>query len=87
MLFDYFKNGELKDETNMIMLLSFLMFCNYNRLQYNIGLAMNEYGDSKENAEVIKQLNELLTYLSEIPSLLFLNRLKVGTINFLNLRW
>ena len=82
MLFDYFKNGELKDETNMIMLLSFLMFCNYNRLQYNIGLAMNEYGDSKENAEVIKQLNELLTYLSEIPSLLFLNRLKSGDYKF-----
>lgn len=78
MLFDYFKNGELKKEDNMIMLLSFLMFCNCNRLQYNIGLAMNEYGDLTENSEVIRQLNELLTYLSEIPSLVFLNRLKNG---------
>lgn len=78
MLFDYFKNGELKEEDNMIMLLSFLMFCNCNRLQYNIGLAMNEYGDLTENSEAIKQLNELLTYLSEIPSLVLLNRLKNG---------
>lgn len=78
MLFDYFKKGELKDEKNMVMLLSFLIFCNYNRLQYNIGLAMNEYGDSKGNAEVIKQLNELLTYLSEAPSMFFINRLKNG---------
>lgn len=78
MLFDYLKNGELKEEDNMIMLLSFLMFCNCNGLQYNIGLAMNEYGDLTENSEVIRQLNELLTYLSEIPSLVFLNRLKNG---------
>lgn len=82
MLFDYFKNGELRDEKNMVMLLSFLTFCNYNGLRYNIGLSMNEYGDSKENTEVIKQLNELLTYLFEIPSFIFLNRLKSGDYKF-----
>lgn len=78
LLYDYLKNGELKEKDSMIMILSFLAFCNYNRLQYNIGLAMNEYGDSQENLKVIEQLNELLTYLADIPTMLFLNCLKYG---------
>ena len=47
----------------------FLLYCNINQLKYNIGLAMNEYAEFQDNQYVINQFNEVLTYLSEIPSM------------------
>lgn len=76
MIFDYFKNGKLESEQDMIMILFFLLYCNTNRLQYNIGIAMNEYAEFHDNPEVIKQLNEVLTNLSEIPSMKLMYHLK-----------
>lgn len=78
MIFDYFKDGKLRSDQDMIMILFFLLFCNINRLQYNIGIAMNEYAEFKDNQDVINQLNEILTYLSEIPSMKLMYHLKTG---------
>lgn len=76
MISGYFENGELACERNMIMILFFLLYCNINRLQYNFGLAMNEYADSENNSKVINQLNGVLTYISEFPSMLIKEMLK-----------
>lgn len=82
MIFDYFSKGNLNSENDMILVLIFLLFCNINRFQYNIGLAMCEYADNKENDEVIKQLNKLLTYLSEIPTMVLKDKLITGNYDF-----
>lgn len=78
LIFDYFKYGKLKSEQNMVMILCFLLYCNVNRLQYNVGIAMNEYAEFQENKEVVNQLNEVLTFLSEIPSMKLMYHLKSG---------
>ena len=62
MIFDYFSKGNLNSENDMILALIFLLFCNINRFQYNVGLAMFEYADNRENDEVIKQLNTNLSF-------------------------
>lgn len=82
MIYDYFSKGKLNDELNMIMILLFLLFCNINRLQYNIGLAMCEYADFEENNTAINQLNKILTYLAEIPSMVLKNKLLTGNYEF-----
>ncbi len=69
MLNDYFESGELNTEFDMIKILFLLLFCNINRLQYNIGPAMNEYAEHNDNLIVLNQLNNVLNYLSKVPSM------------------
>ncbi len=82
MIFDYFSKGKLNSEIDMIMILFFLLFCNINRLQYNIGLSICEYADFKENDIAINQLNKTLTYLCEIPTMVLKNKLTTGNYEF-----
>lgn len=82
MIFDYFSKGKLNSEFDMIMILFFLLFCNINSLQYNIGLSICEYADFKENDIAINQLNKILTYLSVIPTMVFKNKLMTGNYEF-----
>lgn len=82
MIYDYFRKGELKSNDSMIMILYLLLFCNVNGLQYNVGLAMNEYADLHDNPLVVEQLNEVLTYLSEMPTMLIKNKLITGEYKF-----
>lgn len=82
MIFDYFSKGKLNSDIDMIMILSFLLFCNINKLQYSIGFAMCEYADFQENDIAIKQLNKILTYLSVVPSMVLKNKLQTRDFEF-----
>lgn len=81
-LYDYFSNGKLSSDDKMIEILFFLMFCKINNLQFNVGIAMNEYADMNDNNIVIDQLNKILNYLSNISFMELKTKLLTNNFHF-----